>query len=112
MTENHEPHEGPITSTVSVSKLRMNHYWSKSVDECRAKFERGRADVPDPRAGRSWPGDFHLRNALLNGVPDTEILRYLPALRAALELDPPRPAEELLAECHRPDETPADWLAA
>jgi hypothetical protein len=82
VTENHEPHFGPWTKTVSMRKLRFNHYWTKSVEECRRKFERGRASTSKTRA---WPADFLERNAVLNDVEDHEILVHLPALRAALE---------------------------
>ncbi len=82
VTENHEPHFGPWTKTVSMRKLRFNHYWTKSVEDCRRKFERGRASTDKTRA---WPHDFLERNAVLNDVEDHEILVHLPALRAALD---------------------------
>jgi glycosyltransferase involved in cell wall biosynthesis len=81
VTENHEPHFGPWTKTVSMRKLRFNHYWTKSVEDCRRKFERGRASTNKTRA---WPHDFLERNAVLNDVEDREILVHLDALRAAL----------------------------
>ena len=82
VTENHERHFGPWTRTVSMEKLRMNHYWTKSVEDCRRKFERGRASTTKTRA---WPHDFLERNAVLNDVEDHEVLVHLPALRAALD---------------------------
>jgi glycosyltransferase involved in cell wall biosynthesis len=82
VTENHEPHFGPWTRTVSMRKLRFNHYWTKSVEDCRRKFERGRASTDKTRA---WPHDFLERNAVLNDVEDHEILVHLPARRAALD---------------------------
>jgi hypothetical protein len=81
VTENHERHDGPITSAVSMRKLRMNHYWTKSVEECRLKFERGLADQQRRRA---WPEEFLRRNAVLNDVVDGEILVHAERLRAAL----------------------------
>jgi len=101
VTENHVPHDASITGDVSVTKLRLNHYWTKSVEECKAKFERGRADTPKGTEGRSWPGDFDLRNAHLNDELDVEILAHLPALRRALALPEPRPIEVLRAECEQ-----------
>lgn len=85
VTENHERHFGPWTKTVSMKKLRFNHYWTKSVEDCRRKFERGRASTTKTRA---WPHDFLERNAVLNDVEDHEILVHLPALRAALDRVP------------------------
>jgi hypothetical protein len=81
VTEKHERHEGPITAQVSMSKLRMNHYWTKSAEECRRKFERGLADQERRRV---WPEEFLRRNAVLNDVEDHEILVHLDRLRAAL----------------------------
>lgn len=81
VTENHERHEGPITTRVSMSKLRMNHYWTKSAEECRRKFERGLADQERRRV---WPEEFLRRNAVLNDVEDHEILVHVDRLRAAL----------------------------
>ncbi|HYR83369.1 MAG TPA: glycosyltransferase family 92 protein [Terriglobia bacterium] len=98
VTENHERHTGPITASVSVSKLRMNHYWSKSVEECREKFARGEVALLAPR---TWPDEFLRRNVVLNDVADGEILAYLPALRNALGLASAPSAEELLAENQR-----------
>jgi hypothetical protein len=82
VTENHEPVFGPMTDRVSVERLRMNHYWTKSEEECHAKFTRGRADTG---VSRAWPDEFLHRDAALNAVYDDEIHVHLPALRAALE---------------------------
>jgi glycosyltransferase involved in cell wall biosynthesis len=81
VTENHERHEGPITARVSMSKLRMNHYWTKSVEECRRKFERGLADQERRRV---WPEEFLRRNTVLNDVADHEILVHADRLRTVL----------------------------
>ena len=93
VTENHERIDGAIAQQTSVRKLRMNHYWTKSEEECRQKFERGRSD----QAGtRRWPDDFLHRERALNEVVDTEILAWLEPLRAVLGVDGP-PVDELAA---------------
>jgi len=93
VTENFERVDGAIAPRTSVARLRMNHYWTKSEEECKAKFERGRSD----QAGtRKWPDDFLRRERALNEVVDVEILRWLPELRAAMGVTGP-PLEELVA---------------
>jgi hypothetical protein len=75
----------------------MNHYWTKSEEECRLKFARGRSD----QAGtRRWPDDFLHRERALNEVVDTEILAWLEPLRSALGVDGPS-VPELAAAAER-----------
>ena len=90
VTENHVRLDGAIAPETSVQTLRMNHYWTKSEQECKAKFERGRSDQAKPRV---WPDDFLQRERALNEVVDTEILRWLDDLRAVLGVDGPTVAE-------------------
>ncbi len=90
VTENHERLDGAIAPRTSVHTLRMNHYWTKSEQECKAKFERGRSDQAKPRV---WPDDFLQRERALNEVVDTEILVWLDELRAVLGVDGPSVAE-------------------
>ena len=68
----------------------MNHYWTKSEEECKAKFERGRSDQTGTRR---WPDDFLHREQALNEVVDTGILRWIEPLRMALGVDGPAVAE-------------------
>ncbi|MEA2154219.1 MAG: hypothetical protein QOE11_359 [Solirubrobacteraceae bacterium] len=65
------PVHGPFSATVSVARLRLNHYWSKSRSEFAVKMARGRADAP---TFRSW-AEFDLRDGLCDGVRDDLILR-------------------------------------
>ncbi|HWB23115.1 MAG TPA: glycosyltransferase family 92 protein [Gaiellaceae bacterium] len=90
VTENQQRLDGAIAPQTSVHTLRMNHYWTKSEQECKAKFERGRSDQAKPRV---WPDDFLQREQALNEVVDTEILAWLDDLRAVLGLDGPSVAE-------------------
>ncbi len=64
---------GAFSSTVSVERLRLNHYWSKSRSEFARKLAKGRADST---SRRSWE-EFELRDGLCNGVQDELIMRYL-----------------------------------
>jgi hypothetical protein len=77
--ENHTPLDGWVTDSVSFSKLRINHYWSRSESECRKKFDLwNTTDTP-----REWIF-FERRRESLDEVYDDTITRYLPDLRAAL----------------------------
>ncbi|MFN0155131.1 MAG: glycosyltransferase family 92 protein [Gaiella sp.] len=90
VTERFEPISGPIAERTSVSVLRMNHYWTKSEEECRLKFQRGRSDNGQQRA---WPDEFLARERALNEVVDVEILRWLEPLRDAMGVTGPSISE-------------------
>lgn len=68
--------ERPIASAwsapVSTERLRVNHYWSKSLAEFRAKLARGRADGHDPY-DVAWALAKERR---LNAVRDETILPF------------------------------------
>ena len=44
--------EGWFTKTFTFDRLRINHYWTKSEEECGRKFDRIRPGRPP----RPWPG--------------------------------------------------------
>jgi hypothetical protein len=69
---------------VSFSRLRVNHYVTKSEEEYREKIALW--EKSDTR--RKWAAAEDERMERYNEVEDTEITSYLPELRAALELDP------------------------
>jgi GT2 family glycosyltransferase/SAM-dependent methyltransferase len=71
--ENHQPIEGPFTAKVSVEQLRINHYWSKSEEECRYKFNRGFADG---QGSRDW-NEFLQHEQILNTTHDDTVLRVV-----------------------------------
>ena len=71
--ENGKPIDGPFTAKVSVNTLRINHYWSKSEEECRRKFERGFADGG---GARDW-NEFLAHEDILNTVHDDTVLRVI-----------------------------------
>jgi Glycosyltransferase family 92 len=72
---------GAFSETVSVERLRLNHYWSKSRSEFARKLAKGRADST---SRRSWE-EFDLRDGLCTGVQDELIVRYLPELDRSLD---------------------------
>jgi GT2 family glycosyltransferase/SAM-dependent methyltransferase len=80
--ENHQPIEGAFTAKVSVAQLRINHYWSKSEDECRYKFNKGLADG---KGSRDW-NEFLAHEQILNTTHDDTVLRVV----AQLGVLPPR----------------------
>lgn len=45
VTEKHVPFDGPWSPSVSVERLRINHYWSKSSEDLVEKIRRGYACV-------------------------------------------------------------------
>lgn len=59
----------------SVEYIRINHYFTKSEEECKAKFNKGFATH---KGKRSW-NDFTTRDK--NDIYDDTILRYLTDLK-------------------------------
>jgi hypothetical protein len=78
MDENHYPIHGVRSKSVSSSKLRINHYLTKSEEEARTKVDRPK-EWQDHRRWRS--------SRIEEGFPQVEdrtILDYLAAVRQAL----------------------------
>jgi hypothetical protein len=78
-----------------VARLRVNHYFTKSLAEYRAKVQRGRmVDRPD------WEAKFASQVAALEegaSFDDAAILRFLPALAARLSAPPGAAAPRAVA---------------
>jgi Glycosyltransferase family 92 len=82
--ENQFPVNGHTLVPPSFERLRLNHYHCKSEEEFVAKFERWRAIGRRRRIPTAEDLDRVRRNEEEKGVNDETILRFLPALRAAL----------------------------
>jgi GT2 family glycosyltransferase/SAM-dependent methyltransferase len=76
VNENGQPIDGPFTANVSVEKLRINHYWSKSEEECRIKFAKSLADS---KGSRDWNW-FAEHEKVLNELHDDVVLRVVAQL--------------------------------
>ena len=95
--ERKQPVEGQFTERPLYSKLRINHYYTRSEEEAARKYAKGRgSDAVKMRGGDAPLEHLHER---LNQKRDDTILGYAPALRKALAevnerapFDPPRPA--------------------
>jgi hypothetical protein len=77
--ENKQPIYGPYTTTFSVSRLRIHHYYTKSEQERREKFERVRADTGELRDPLP-PAELER----LSEVEDFILEPYVEPLRQAL----------------------------
>jgi Glycosyltransferase family 92 len=69
------------TQSYSTEKLRINHYFTKSADEYKAKLARPRVDTGEVR---EFQGTDWLRRMEARHQRDEAILTYLPALKGAL----------------------------
>jgi hypothetical protein len=75
--ENHHPTHAGMTKSVSFSRLRINHYMTKSVEEyeqrskARVRMRELQPDLPD------WWEELQVR--------DEAILRYVPVLRRVMD---------------------------
>jgi hypothetical protein len=82
--ENFRPLDRESAASVSFERLRINHYWTKSEQEALEKFAR-----PRPDDGKPYPEKRtieHLRSLEERmGERDETILRYVPALRKAVD---------------------------
>ena len=89
VTERKEPLKGSLTDAVSVERLRVNHYLTRSQEEREQKIAGSNAWLGGPR---DLPKAKE-RDKMLNAEEDTVILRYAPALREAMGLSavPARP---------------------
>jgi hypothetical protein len=79
--ENHYPIFGGQTKSVSFARLRINHYFTKSVEEYRESSNRKR---PDPAMVEREFDPGRLSRWEDVAERDEAILQYLPALRRAL----------------------------
>jgi hypothetical protein len=74
--------ERPVPGFARFDQLRINHYWTKSEAEFKAKLERPWAHTGKP-SGTPFERALTMTAGEL-GVTDESILQYLPALREAL----------------------------
>jgi FkbM family methyltransferase len=79
VTENKEPLGCSISERLSVQKLRINHYFTRSKQETKQKIMRGDAFFPNPKV--SWVMEYRDRNE----VEDLTIQRFVPKLRQAVD---------------------------
>jgi hypothetical protein len=82
--EQERPVDGLLGESFTMSRVRINHYWTKSEEECARKFER--MTVATPRSGpKPWPGKPTPEMLeRCNSVEDRTIFMYLPALKEAV----------------------------
>jgi len=60
-----DPHRCEVRGdTVNSKELYINHYWTRSEEECRQKFERGRADINEKREWEEFIRYFYAYNAI------------------------------------------------
>jgi|GEM_PF-981914 methyltransferase, FkbM family len=79
VTENREPLSSSISEKKSVQKLRINHYFTRSKQEMKAKVMRGDAFFP-------WQKALSVLEARdCNEVEDLTIQRFVPRVRQAID---------------------------
>jgi hypothetical protein len=91
--ENELPVKGWTSTPATAEVLRINHYWSKSLEDGRNKVARGPVDqwtAENPRSMELW----HKFDKVLNAVEDRDILRFVPALKRRLEARAQRPIRD------------------
>lgn len=85
VTENKTPIDTPVTETVSIKRLRINHYWSKSSEQLLKKISKGAVESQKRRKPHNYAHDVAIaRDKAASGVVDTTILRFLPELHETI----------------------------
>jgi Glycosyltransferase family 92 len=83
--ENGQPVKTSHSIPATAEVLRINHYWSKSLEDGQNKVARGAVDewtLKNPRSMKLW----HEFDCRMNEVEDREILRFVPILKRRLEM--------------------------
>lgn len=112
VTENKTPLDTPTTETVSVERLRINHYWSKSRQQLLKKISKGAVESKKRKNPHNYAHDFALeRDRAASGVTDTTIVRFVPEVKATIahyHSLPATPPSRIKRLRYRP----FDWLVA
>jgi len=112
VTENKEPLSQPVSTHPSVEKLRINHYWSKSLTDIRKKVDKGRVASDSRKKPSRYSLDVALaRDKAASGVVDDSATRFSDATRKTIDYYRSLPATPLPAP-RRLRHTPGDWLRA
>jgi hypothetical protein len=91
--ENEQPVHTSRSVPATAEVLRINHYWSKSLEDAHNKVARGAVDqwtLDNPRSMELWH-DFDCR---INEIEDREILRFVPELKRRLQTRAQRPIRD------------------
>lgn len=80
--ENKQQIEGVFSPSYTYERLRVNHYYTKSEEECDERKSARLRQNPAFKETRPIGDEQH---GWFNQIPDETILMYLPALREALE---------------------------
>ena len=73
---------GPFNPMKPINTIRINHYWTKSAEEFRAKVDRGRADGGVKRNFDLYLDQLNFIDAEYDNIMD----RFIPALRRRMDM--------------------------
>jgi len=113
VTENKEPISQPVTDRVSVDKLRINHYWSKSLADIQKKVDKGRVASDSRKKPARYSLDVALgRDKAASGVIDQSATRFSDATRETILYYRSIASTTPLPPPRRLRYTPKNWLKA
>ena len=82
VTENKEPISQPVSDRVSIDKIRINHYWSKSLADIHKKVDKGRVASDSRKNPSRYSLDVAVgRDRAASGVIDKAATRFSDATR-------------------------------
>jgi len=113
VTEQKVPFDSPITDTVSIERLRINHYWSKSMDQLLHKISKGDVAARNRKMPHNYGRDFALeRDRAASGVVDETVLRFLPQLKETIDYYHSLPVARQPQAIRKLRYRPKDWVNA
>lgn len=78
VNENFREVWGPFSPEISIEKLRVNHYWSKSLQDLNEKLSKGRVSQNSRRHLSGYMREAAISRALAaSGVTDTSAHKFL-----------------------------------
>ena len=114
VTENKEPISQPVSDRVSIEKMRINHYWSKSLADIRRKVDKGRVASDSRRKPSRYSLDVALgRDKAASGVIDKAATRFSDATRNTINYYRSLAGDVVVVTAPRTLRyRPGDWLQA
>lgn len=86
--EKFRPVTGPFSQSVSIEKIRINHYWSKSAEERAQKLAKGRVSQNSVLKRSPYSADYAARrSAAASGVLDLIAFEISSAIDSRKKID-------------------------
>jgi hypothetical protein len=110
VTEKGSRIDGPFSDTVSVDRIRCNHYWSKSIAELEEKLSKGRVSQVSNTGTNGYDRGFAFaREKASSGVKDVSAVRFSKKAKN-LKIDADRVPNQRIVTPRTLRYSPVHWL--